>query len=203
MIKRHLYEYIKEFIENFGFTLLSKQYKNNSSELIIMDKEGYVYTTSFAKFRHKNTINNIGRFFKNNPYTIQNIKSWCKLNNKPFELISDMYNGSHDKLKWQCLKEDCGEIFEASWSHIYYNHECGVCNGRQVKLHNCLATKSPELASEWHPTKNGNLTPYDVTFSSGKYAWWKCKECGHEWESSITNRNNRDVQNVIYQKVKI
>jgi hypothetical protein len=54
---------------------------------------------------------------------------------------------------------------------------------------NCLATKNPELVKEWHPSKNGNLTPYDVTPGSEVKAWWKCKY-GHEWKSIVYTRNN-------------
>ena len=47
----------------------------------------------------------------------------------------------------------------------------------------------PEIAKQWHPTKNGNLTPYDFTKGSEKKVWWKCpKGDDHEWESNIYNR---------------
>src|SRR3990167_4522119 len=43
------------------------------------------------------------------------------------------------------------------------------------KLNKVLLSKShPHLAREWHPTKNGNLTPFDVTAGSHKKVWWKC-----------------------------
>ncbi|MDA7656677.1 zinc-ribbon domain-containing protein, partial [Akkermansiaceae bacterium] len=52
-----------------------------------------------------------------------------------------------------------------------------------------LAEVHPDLAKDWHPTKNGDLTPYDVTFGSGKKAWWKCpKGDDHIWESPIDHR---------------
>ena len=55
---------------------------------------------------------------------------------------------------------------------------------------NCLATLNPTLANEWHPTKNGELTPNKVTPSSGKKVWWKCpKGNDHEWQAIIANRN--------------
>ncbi|TRZ80398.1 hypothetical protein D4R86_04300 [bacterium] len=53
---------------------------------------------------------------------------------------------------------------------------------------NCLATLNPELAKEWHPTKNGTLTPYDITEHSGKKVWWKCKK-NHSFFTSISNRS--------------
>ena len=53
----------------------------------------------------------------------------------------------------------------------------------------CLANVNPGLAKEWHPTKNGKLTPFDVTCGSGKRVWWKCEE-GHEWKTTVASRNN-------------
>ncbi len=46
------------------------------------------------------------------------------------------------------------------------------------------------LAKEWHPTKNGSLTPRDVTPNSHKKVWWLCsKNKNHEWDALISNRN--------------
>jgi hypothetical protein len=54
-----------------------------------------------------------------------------------------------------------------------------------------LATVNPKLASEWHPTKNGKLTPYDVTYVSLTWVWWLCKD-GHIFKNSIAHRNRGD-----------
>lgn len=56
-----------------------------------------------------------------------------------------------------------------------------------MDIENTLASRYPELAKEWHPSKNGNLTPYDVSYGSGKRVWWLGK-CGHDWDAKITNR---------------
>lgn len=53
-----------------------------------------------------------------------------------------------------------------------------------------MATTNPELAEEWHPTKNGFLKPTGVFAGSNKKAWWKCKKHGHEWEAAISSRNS-------------
>lgn len=53
---------------------------------------------------------------------------------------------------------------------------------------NDLATTNPELIEQWHPTKNGKNTPYNVAADSSKKAWWICKK-GHEWQSVIHFRN--------------
>ena len=61
---------------------------------------------------------------------------------------------------------------------------------RHISLAGSLATNNPQLAAEWHPTKNGDITPADVTALSNKKAWWMCAR-GHEWQTSIANRNDK------------
>jgi len=50
-----------------------------------------------------------------------------------------------------------------------------------------LNTINPKLAKEWHPAKNGNLTPKDITAGNNKKVWWQCKN-GHEWRAIIAYR---------------
>ena len=52
---------------------------------------------------------------------------------------------------------------------------------------NSLFNRYPELAQEWHPTKNGKLTPAQISYGSLKKVWWQGK-CGHEWVSDIYSR---------------
>ena len=52
-----------------------------------------------------------------------------------------------------------------------------------------LAETHPELAKQWHPTKNGDITPLDVTLGSRKKVWWKCAVADdHEWNSAVKTR---------------
>ncbi len=66
---------------------------------------------------------------------------------------------------------------------------CPICSGRKVSKDNCLKTVNPNLAKEWHPTRNGNMTPKDVTRGSTKAVWWRC-ENGHEWRTKISIRSH-------------
>lgn len=54
---------------------------------------------------------------------------------------------------------------------------------------NSLLATNPALAKEWNYEKNGNLRPEYLLANSNKKVWWKCKN-GHEWESTVANRNN-------------
>jgi len=54
-----------------------------------------------------------------------------------------------------------------------------------------LLVLNPFLASQWHPTKNGDLKPDAVTIGSKKKVWWKCPKIDdHEWDAIIDNRTN-------------
>ena len=97
--------------------------------------------------------------------------------------------GSNKKVYWLC--PDCNESYDTKISDRTKKDptSCPYCAGKRVCLWNCLATLNPELAKEWHPTKNGSLTPFDVTLNSGKKIYWICSICKNEFYSIIASRN--------------
>lgn len=105
---------------------------------------------------------------------------------------------SNDKVWWKCSK--CGHEWQTSVIHRggKRNSGCPECakelkgetfTKRRVEERGSLAEKNPDLAAEWHPTKNGNLTPADITEKRFANVWWKCSKCGYEWEASPNNRS--------------
>jgi hypothetical protein len=65
-----------------------------------------------------------------------------------------------------------------------------VCAGQKVLPgYNDMATTSPALAAEWHPTLNAPTTPGDVFRSTAKRFWWR-DALGHEWQASANERSN-------------
>ena len=101
----------------------------------------------------------------------------------------DVTNGTAKKVWWKCDKGDDHE-WETRITHRVSGSNCSICNGKKVVVSNCLATTNPELVKQWHPSKNGILTPYDVTIGSNMKIWWKCeKGYDHVWETAVFNRN--------------
>jgi hypothetical protein len=92
---------------------------------------------------------------------------------------------SDKKVWWVCNK---GHEWKATISNRNRSRGCPYCAGRVVCDDNCLHTVNPSLAAEWHPVKNGRLTPRDVTPGSSKRVWWRCRK-GHAWEAIINSRN--------------
>ena len=192
MGKKYTYEEVKSYLWFKGYILLDDNYINSNKNLNFKDKEDYYYFGCLSNIKDGWIP---AKVHKNNPYTIQNIKLWCKLNNKPYELINNKYEGRTKKLKWKCLNPECNEIFRCDWSYIQCNRGCGVCHGFQVTFNTCLATKNPELTLDWHPTKNGDITPYNVTCGSDKKVWWQCKNNDeHVWKATVSNRTNGNTR---------
>ena len=93
--------------------------------------------------------------------------------------------GGHQRVWWRCGE---GHEWEAPVYSRWAGHGCPVCGGQKVlKGVNDLATRFPALAAEWHPTKNGELTPDLVFPNSTKTVWWRCGE-GHEWQATVNGR---------------
>ncbi len=93
--------------------------------------------------------------------------------------------GSSRKFWWLGT---CGHSWKASVIHITSGRGCAICRGLQIEVGvNDLDSQYPDFASQWHPTKNGDLTPQHVTSSSAKKVWWLC-ENGHEWQAKINSR---------------
>lgn len=66
---------------------------------------------------------------------------------------------------------------------------CPFCAGRRILSgFNDLASQNPQIASEWHPTKNEDFKPTMVSPGSAKKVWWFSEACGHEWLDMISER---------------
>ena len=70
------------------------------------------------------------------------------------------------------------------------DNKCSICAGKHVNSTNSLEILFPNIAAEWHPTKNGSLTAGDVTKKSKQEVWWLCK-VGHEWQQEIGQRTGK------------
>ncbi len=108
--------------------------------------------------------------------------------------------GSHTKYWWVC---SLGHEYEQSPNkRVYRGYNCQYCSGHKaLKGFNDLATINPTLAKEWHPTKNGGLTPFDVTVGSGKQVWWQCP-IGHDYQAVIRDRNTDNTQCPVCNKFR-
>ena len=111
-------------------------------------------------------------------------KQWSKKNKiKPTEVSI----GSHKKVIWRCKK---GHEWEAVVKSRTINKTgCPYCSHNKVLAgFNDLATLLPDIVAEWSD-RNYPLLPTQVTVFANRKAWWKCKDCGREWNTLISTRS--------------
>lgn len=98
---------------------------------------------------------------------------------------SDVSYGSGKKVWWL---GDCGHSWQAAISNRVrsVSRVCPRCSDNRKSTRN-LKDTHPDIAKQWHPDKNKDLTPEDVSHGSGKKVWW-LGDCGHKWKAEIRNR---------------
>ena len=67
-----------------------------------------------------------------------------------------------------------------------------------IREYMCASSKNlsllyPNLAAEWHPTKNGTKAPENVTVQSNQKVWWICEK-GHSFDATVSNRVYRNTK---------
>lgn len=116
------------------------------------------------------------------------VKEWHPTKNGDLT-PQDVSYGSTKKVWWMC---DKGHEWEAVVNNRSRGSGCPYCkynnHKRPIVGETDLATTHPKLTKEWHPMRNGKLTPQDVSFGSGKKVWWLC-DYSHEWEAVVNKRS--------------
>jgi putative zinc ribbon protein/hemerythrin HHE cation binding domain-containing protein len=102
----------------------------------------------------------------------------------------DVVEGSAHRVWWRCSR-----LSEHEWCASVSNRTvrasgCPFCAGRRASPEHCLAIVHPAIGREWHPTRNGALTPTTVTPHARRKVWWMCSS-GHEWRTRISIRTRR------------
>ena len=105
----------------------------------------------------------------------------------------DIRAGSNNSRWWQC--NSCGH----EWSAMTCNRtrkgdlaKCPNCVNDNTRLkvgETDLASKFPEDAKLFHPTKNFPHAPEYYSYGSEKEVWW-LGECGHEWKMQVKSKTS-------------
>lgn len=102
------------------------------------------------------------------------VKRWSPKNTIDMATVK---MGTATKAIWVCEE---GHEITRRISLMAIKFRCEVCES--------FGFLQPARSKLWHPTRNLNLTPYQVTLKSAKIVWWKCEE-GHEWQARVFSQN--------------
>lgn len=81
---------------------------------------------------------------------------------------------------WRCPE---GHDFQRAPILMVRDSSCPIC----AVAEKSLAVTNPVIAVEWHPTKNGEITPAQVEATHIMNAWWLCPN-GHEYQATVRSR---------------
>jgi hypothetical protein len=103
---------------------------------------------------------------------------------KPVKLAA----GSNSQVWWLCPKHPDSPYQAQVFTHCIRADGCPFCANRRSCPENCLATRHPLLAAEFHPTMNGSLTPETIVGSGSRVCAWLCSSCGFEYSRQLSSR---------------
>lgn len=127
-----------------------------------------------------------GSFESNCP---ERVKDWDFEKNGNL-LPSQVTSGSNKIVYWKC------HVCQYEWKEKIYmraraKYSCEKCARRETTLQRygaeTLSETHPDLAKEWNYSRNGDLTPDNVTPHDTREVYWICEK-GHEWPASIGYR---------------
>lgn len=128
------FEDVDKICKKYQYELLEL---NKTKSIIVKDKYGYKYKTSLSNLK-----NNIGyggkKFSPLNPFAIENIINYIKINNIPTKLVDETPRTINKNTKIGVYCNICGNIHYVSVENIVYSNNpiliCKECNNRQSKL---------------------------------------------------------------------
>jgi hypothetical protein len=126
-------------------------------------------------------------------------KQWHPTKNG--DLKPEQFSAGSNEIAWWFCDIKCPEGCPHEWQtpinrRTILNQGCHCCSNNKLCIHTSIVYTHPELAKQWHPTKNGDLKPEQFSFGSGQMTWWLCDKtcpegCPHEWEATISSRTER------------
>lgn len=98
---------------------------------------------------------------------------------------SEISFGSRQMLWWRCAQ---GHDFEAVVANrTILKSGCSYCSNQMTAESNSLSFCYPEVAAQWHPTRNKGVSPDDVRYVSRINYWWRCSK-RHVWQAMPYSR---------------
>ena len=133
------------------------------------------------------------------------INEWHTEKNSPLS-PENFSIGSNQKVWWICS-------YKHEWQATIVSRTgrgtgCEKCSRitrgekyrqNSVKKNGSLLDNFPNIADDWHVSKNQPLTPSQVSAGSSEKVWWQCSS-GHEWQAIVRSRTKGTGCPICYRK---
>lgn len=203
-MKKHTFEYVKQYFEDHGCELLEEEYKGVNIKMKYKCSCGNISEICFNKFKMGRRCSICG---KNKRHIIREVKQYFKDNN--CELLEKEYINNKILMKYRC---SCENISKISFSNFKKGHRCNKCGLKKLSEGNKLLHKDVKQYFKDHGCKlletnySGYHTPMKYKCSCGNISkinfsnfkkGQRCKKCanpGYSKESQI-------LFNTVYTKL--
>jgi len=126
-MKKLTYSYVKDYIESFDYVLLSLEYKNAHSKLLVRCPLDHEYEVTFNNFKKRGCKKcqyiNIANQQK---FTYEYVKKYIESFN--YQLLSDTYKNTRTKLLLKCPE---GHEYKVNFNKFKQGSRCSICFGKQ------------------------------------------------------------------------
>lgn len=150
-----------------------------------IDEKGYKYFLTVDELKDERSKHAIVKNY--NPYSLDNIKTFIKINNGKCKVVSKKWTHNKDKIKISC--EKCGKIYSVKWYYLYSNCKF-TCN-------QCSKNNPPNKKSIYETEKICRKHGYhiiDGTYKSRKQ-FDMIDKIGYKYSNcsiyTLNNRNNK------------
>lgn len=92
--------------------------------------------------------------------------------------------GSGKRTYWLCER---GHVSHRVVRSVVGRPTCEECVDRVDDPAESMSGTHPHLAAEFHPTRNGSITPEKIQAGTRLKLWWRCAR-GHEWPATGQKR---------------
>lgn len=183
------YEYVKEFVECFGYKLISKEYTKSGERLDMICNNGHECSISWDNFKYGRRCRTCADIKKSERFRFEyeEVKNYiesfgCKLKTKDYE-------NNTQKLEIECT---CGNVYKIPLHRFKEDDKykrCIHCRDKKSKKHSYdyvykyflsegyeLLSKEYQYANEKVKVKCPEGHVYDVTFANFQYGK-RCPKC--------------------------
>jgi len=129
--KRKLdFNIVKQSFESEGYTLLTKEYKNNTQKLDYICPNGHKHSITWADWKQGRRCLYCGIEKRANKRRLAYEFIMINFESEGYKLLSEEYKNAHQKLEYICQNN---HIHSISWSDWKQGKRCPYCSGKAKK----------------------------------------------------------------------
>lgn len=193
------YKEVKEYIESFGYILLSEEYINSSTYIDVKCPEDHIYKVKFANFKIGYKCPYCANVVK---YTYDEVKKYIE--SYGYELLSKEYKNAKTHI-WVKCPNGHGE-YQTTFTNFKRGSRCNECGNKRIgdTLRHSYNYIKSSIESE-HGYKliskeyKNNATPLEVEcpkghrFSISYYHWHEGQRCSVCQAQNYSSKAEKEI----------